>query len=111
MERMAGGQDSWARWKSVVLALPRFHGHSYLRDVEGYSPGQIASLLEGEDATVLPSDWTVTEESKQALARYEAWEQSLTSDGDETITSYQEARGAALPSPQEVPSIVPGEHA
>ena len=107
MERMTDGQDSRARWKSAVLGLPHDRSRIYLRDVEGYGPDQIRRLLDGDDATIVPDDWDVTEESKQALARYEAWEQSGESGDDAAQDEYQEARGAALP-PQEGSPAKPG---
>lgn len=104
MERMEDGQDSRARWKSSVLSLPREQSSVYLRDVEGYEPERIERLLEGDDAAIVPADWDVTEESKKALARYEAWERSTTGperrEAPGAYDDYQEARGAALP-PQE----------
>ena len=86
-----------------MLALPRDRSSIYLRDVEGYGTEQIGRLLEGDDATIVPADWDVTEESKQALARFEAWEHSAESFEETAQNDYLEARGAALP-PHEVPS-------
>ena len=104
MERMEDGQDTRARWKSSVLSLPREQSSVYLRDVEGYEPERIERLLEGDDAAIVPADWDVTEESKKALARYEAWERSAAGPerraAQGAYDEYQEARGAALP-PQE----------
>lgn len=97
MERMAGGQDTWAKWKAAMLALSPDELRSYLRDVEAFEPEQIRRFLADGFAT-RPEDWEVTPESQAAMARYNAWETRVADRGNEAaILRRQEARAAALP--------------
>jgi hypothetical protein len=97
MERMAGGQETWAKWKDALLALTSDELREYLRDIEGYGPEQIRAC-EIDGLNTKPDDWHVTPESKAAMARYDAWRKREADGADgPAVLERQGDRGAALP--------------
>jgi hypothetical protein len=97
MERMAGGQNTWAKWKDALQGLPPNELPAYLRDVEGYTPEQVREFLKN-GLTTRPEDWHVTPESEAAVARHDAWMERTANDGEDSSQVQRlEARGAAVP--------------
>ena len=96
-----GRQDTWAEWKSAVIALSDDALHQYLEGVEGYTNDQVAEFV-ARDSAVVPEDWTTTDAAHEALTRFFAFKKDvLDHGGPGPALESQEAREAEL-SPSDV---------